>query len=259
MSQHRLAASAAVVGSRIYILGGRNARQALSSVESFDTVSNSWRREMFMNLPRFCMATGVLGGCIYACGGCDTGLAPREKVLDFVERFSPQQGEWQVMSPMLQGRCAAAAACITGKLCIIAGYCSHQPLSSAECFVPSLGDWQWLPSMSRCRSVFAAAEVAGQLYVCGGHDGQGPLNTVERFDPVAHKWEILPPMAHPRAAPIAVLASGCLVVCGGRNKHGALSAAERFIPETGVWEQLPPMLQRRSEFQSFVVPCVRRS
>lgn len=65
--------AAAAIGSRIYVFGGegnsRTPTGVFEEVESFDTISGTWRREVPMAIPRHGIGAAVLGDRIHIPGG----------------------------------------------------------------------------------------------------------------------------------------------------------------------------------------------
>ena len=67
----RLQFGVAVVGSHVYVVGGRNGLQTLNTVDCFDPVTNSW-----LSIPPMCsyrhgVSVATLCGPLYAVGGHD--------------------------------------------------------------------------------------------------------------------------------------------------------------------------------------------
>ena len=59
----------AVLNGKIYAVGGKEGRQILSSVESYDPERNVWNAVADLSVPRFRAGVGVLDGILYCVGG----------------------------------------------------------------------------------------------------------------------------------------------------------------------------------------------
>ena len=69
MLQCRYGATAAVIGSRLYVCGGCNNHDCLSSLECFDPVADTWEIMPSMSQRRSHVAAAVIAGRLYICGG----------------------------------------------------------------------------------------------------------------------------------------------------------------------------------------------
>ena len=78
----------------------RCAKSRLNSVEIYDFQSKTWSTGLPMLSNRFDLNVTCLGSPLYALGGID-GRA----VLNTVERFDPETGEWTYVTSMITSRC----------------------------------------------------------------------------------------------------------------------------------------------------------
>src|SRR5213594_1270071 len=65
----RGAASAAVVGDKIYVIGGATPQRGLGTVQTYDPNTNTWKELTPMPTPRNHAAIGAVNGKIYVIGG----------------------------------------------------------------------------------------------------------------------------------------------------------------------------------------------
>ncbi|MBF8268161.1 MAG: klhl18 [Dehalococcoidia bacterium] len=84
MSTARDWAASAVVGGRIYVMGGGSGSTAYSSVESYDPATNLWTAGPPMNVARMGSSAAVVGGVIYVFGGYNNASVE----LNSVEAFT---------------------------------------------------------------------------------------------------------------------------------------------------------------------------
>lgn len=192
---------------------------------------------------------------LYVCGGRDD-----EECSDFVERFSPKEGAWEVLPQMRQQRCGAMAGAIAGKLYVCGGFDGASTLSSVECFCQEAHAWQSMPSMLSQRAGGAAAVLAGNLYICGGYNTGMTLRSVECFQPPAADrphagaWTSCPAMHMEREWPAFSAVAGRLYCCGGKDGGDPgrpLSSVECFDPSAWAahrgarWQSAASMIQPR--------------
>ncbi|CAE8615186.1 unnamed protein product [Polarella glacialis] len=253
----RTGLAAAVLGGKLYVLGGSNDNVYVETlfVERFDPRAG-WQRAPSMPTWRNGLAAAVLDGQLYALGGSARG----GNALDTVERFDPGAG-WQRAPSMTTERTGLAAAVLDGQLYALGGYArggnarGGKDLDTVERFDPRAG-WQRAPSMPTKRYDLAAAVLDGQLYALGGHDddfyGGNALDTVERFDPRAG-WQRAPSMPTKRSGLAAAVLDGQLYALGGRDDFGRyLYTVERFDPRAG-WQRAPSMPTERNGLAAAVL------
>lgn len=250
---------------KLYVCGGGDGQEVLSSMEFLDLRTGRWHAGPSMSRPRQGAASVFAPDCFYVCGGSDG-----HGVLNSSERFDPLTGEWQAIPPMLMPRIAACVGALAGCIYVCGGK-YHVPLSSTERFDPRSCVWRQMPHMSQARAFAMAAVVNGRMVVIGGVDQgdvqgwqppagsdsaleaayglcrlhlQGSLASAESFDAASETWSPLPPMAFRRCAAALASTRQRIYICGGYD--GAdIRAAECFSAADSSWEILPPMLQAR--------------
>ncbi len=68
-SGRRQASGAAVISGKIYVAGGENGTNRLTTLEVYDPVGNSWAPKANMPTARAYSAAGAVNGLLYAVGG----------------------------------------------------------------------------------------------------------------------------------------------------------------------------------------------
>lgn len=255
MAQSRGAASAAVIGGKLYVCGGCEEMDAVMRlVERFDPKVGSWEAMPPMLVAREGAAAGAIDGKLYICGGSGFG-----EMFSSAERFDPVTNSWEMLPSLSEPRAWSGAGtvvapggdCAGARLYVCGGQNRHDPLSSAEYFDTVAGAWCGAPEMAEQRSAPAAATIGSVLYICGGWDHDRiDLQSVERLDTARSdggEWEAVEPMSVARFGAAAATAAGRLHVFGGCNDEDMyLNSAEEFDPTTGTWSPLPPMAERRT-------------
>ena len=204
MATARRSSSAAVLGGKLYAMGGvaawndigEDGRDHLSSVERYDPALDAWEAVASMAMARQQFGAAVLDGKIYVVGGLCDGLS-----LSSIERYDPATNAWQAVAPMGTARQGPAVAVLDGKLYVAGGYNDDDDpsnsLSSVERFDPALHAWEAVAPMATARQQFGAAVLDGAIYVVAGcnNDHVDPLSSVERYDPAVNEWEEVAPVA----------------------------------------------------------------
>ncbi|MBI3890073.1 MAG: hypothetical protein HY303_00930 [Candidatus Wallbacteria bacterium] len=252
MPTPRIGPTAVVVGTRIFVIGGKTVQLGApadtSIVEVFDTVSQSWSSGPPDLLPRRHLAAAVLDGKIYAAGGVSS-TGQTTAATSFAERFDPldPQRGWTAETPLLLARRPALTA-LNGRLYVIGGETvngSNQ--DRVEIFTPgsgaangaitALGRWDAALGTAARKPTstagHAAAALRGRVYAAGGSIGLAVSNVVERYDPFGNRWEPAPPMLAARAELALVNVDGALYALGGfytdrLGNERAAAFVERF-------------------------------
>jgi serine/threonine-protein kinase PknK len=176
----RAAAAAAVVGDKLVVVGGQNAKQVVAQTEVFD--GSSWSDAADMPTPREHLAAVSDGTYVYAVGGRHLSADKNSAAL---ERFDPQSGKWTTLVGMPTPRGSYGATYIDGRIVAVGGEEPTQVLAVAEMYDIAEGKWSTLPPMPTARHGEAVATVGNTVYVIGGANRpshQGGTATVEALD-----------------------------------------------------------------------------
>ncbi len=160
--------SAAVVGGRIYVPGGRLASGAVTStVEVYDPVRNAWEQRAPLPVALSAYAMVAFEGRLYVFGGWD-GFAYRADTLE----YDPGRDLWTARTPMPTARGSAGAALAGGKLYVVGGTSDGATgLSVNEEYVPSregTGAWVAGSPLAQGRRDAGVAVLADVVYLVGG-------------------------------------------------------------------------------------------
>lgn len=167
----RGSAIAAVVGGKIYVIGGATNAEgskepgihparphlAVGTNEVYDPTTNTWETRRSMPTPRNHAGIGVVNGKIYVIGGrLGGGFIGRASNTDVVEGYDPASDQWSAT----------------------------------------------LTRMPTPRSSLAFGTYKGKIYVAGGElqtaQMAAAFRAVEAFDPATNSWSVLPPLEFPR-------------------------------------------------------------
>lgn len=249
----------AVIDGKIYAIGGNissDNNKALSSVEIYSPLSNSWSSIAPLNTPRVGGKVEVVNGKIYILGGYDGS-----EVTSSVEQYNPKTNKWIYVAPMKLNRYIPVTAVINGKIYVIGNDDSDAPSSILECYDPLLNKWTNLRPMKTPRATHKSVVLDGKIYAIGGNDyviGGDNYNlkfTAERYDPSINKWtDIAPLKTLIYNRELSVLNGKIYAIGGIDTRDGtAVSMVEAYNPLTNKWRDIAPMSLPRYSHTAVVV------
>ncbi|OCT94554.1 hypothetical protein XELAEV_18012228mg [Xenopus laevis] len=188
MPTPRYGATSFLCGTKIYVLGGRQAKYAVNAFEVFDIETRTWTK--FPSIPnkraysRYRIYPSIsrpeykpsLGGLRQG------GTYRRPKFTKTVDIFEMEQGGWMKTERscfLRKRRADFVAGSIHGRV-VVAGGLGNQPsvLETAEVFHPVKSRWETISPMPTPRCACANIVLKNRLYAIGGVN-QGPSSAVE--------------------------------------------------------------------------------
>jgi Kelch motif len=125
----RAAAGAAVLGHRLYVVGGRNdATDALSSLAVFDFDSRRWTVGPSLSHPREHLAAVAADGAIWALGGRALGQGS----FTYAERYTPGSSAWRAVPSLPVPRSGFQAVPAAGSIVVVGGEVGTQTVSEVD-------------------------------------------------------------------------------------------------------------------------------
>ncbi|GMR43353.1 hypothetical protein PMAYCL1PPCAC_13548, partial [Pristionchus mayeri] len=222
----------AIVGTKIFAIGGYDGKDRLKSVDVYDAITDKWEKAADMSTERSAVGAGVIDGKIYAAGGYN-GQAS----MNSMEMLNPDVAvpAWTMMAPMHHLRGAPAACAFNGKLYVIGGHDGQQVWKHGECYDPATNTWSMIAEMKYKRCRFGAAVCDGQIYVVGGFDGAAFLRDAERYDPSTNTWITIKQTKERRSRSAVAVSCGKLFVIGGFDGCVNLKSVEMYQSDTNTW------------------------
>eukprot|EP00411_Alexandrium_monilatum_P030736 CAMPEP_0175368396 /NCGR_PEP_ID=MMETSP0095-20121207/20161_1 /TAXON_ID=311494 /ORGANISM="Alexandrium monilatum, Strain CCMP3105" /LENGTH=416 /DNA_ID=CAMNT_0016666493 /DNA_START=45 /DNA_END=1296 /DNA_ORIENTATION=+ len=147
--------AAAAEGGQVYVFGGFNEGQFLSSAERFDPEAHCWAASPPMLERRSEAAAAVVARKILVLGGF-SAMQP----LRSGERYDPFTGTWEELPAMRERRVGAAAAAVAGRVYVFGGDSGSQLLASVEHLDLDAGAWEAAAPMVVPRASAAAVAVS---------------------------------------------------------------------------------------------------
>lgn len=238
----------AVIGTKLYIIGGFNGNEYFNICSRFDAAKMSWIEIAPMHSRRCYVSVAALNGMIYALGGYD-GHARQNTA----ERYCPRTNQWTMIAPMNFPRSDADACAMDGRVYITGGFNGQECLNTSEFYEPQTNTWTLMPLMVSRRSGVSCAALNGVLYAVGGFNGIARLNTGEKFDPSRRAWVSIKEMYHPRSNFGLEVIDDMILAIGGFNGVVTIAHCECFVPEANEWLQATDMSIIRSALTANVI------
>lgn len=165
----------AVIGERIYCIGGYDGVEHFNTCRMFDVRTREWSEIAPLHSARCYVGVAVVAGLVYACGGFN-GQAR----LNTAERYDPATNQWTMLRPMNAIRSDADACELNGRVYVTGGFNGQECLNSVEYYDVAEAEWYVVPPMLTRRSGVSCVAMRGMLYVMGGFNGMTRMNTCER-------------------------------------------------------------------------------
>lgn len=246
--------AAAVIGTRIYVVGGFGGGER---VDRFETTTGIWQQ--VADLPEAVHHAGVaaLDGRIYVAGGYRIeGMTE----LAAVWSYDPASDIWEQRANLPTARGALGLAAVGGKLYAIGGARGHLggPVTGAvEEYDPATNRWEPRAEMLTPREHLAVVSADGLVFAVGGRANGDERDLFaaanEVYDPVANQWQARAALPVPRGGLSGVFVAGNVVVLGGERGSMAFADADAYDISTDRWTVLPSMALARHGLASAAV------
>ena len=233
MPDARLRHSAAAIGTKLYIIGGRSGADALvTTVTVFDTAAGTWSTSTttltaLQSTSDACSWT--MGLDIYVAGGYTATYTAKADVM----KWSPTTGATTFVAAASlaekRGDCVAVVRHDHTTAWVIGGYTSDdwtQAVSHVEAFdvtAGTTGAWTTKASTSSPRGDKAAVFFNDAIYAIGGEKKDGATtvvhDTIEAYDAVSNTWTEITTskLPSPRFRYAAAQYGGSVYVFGGQT------------------------------------------
>ncbi|XP_070854399.1 kelch-like protein 10 isoform X2 [Drosophila suzukii] len=226
----------AVLGFKIFSIGGYDGVEYFNTCRVFDAVKKKWNEIAPMHCRRCYVSVSELNGMIYAIGGYDG-----HNRLNTVERYNPKTNQWSIIPPMNMQRSDASACTLNGRIYATGGFNGQECLDSAEFYDPINNAWTRIANMNHRRSGVSCVAFRSQLYVIGGFNGTARLSTGERFDPETQSWHFIREMNHSRSNFGLEIIDDMIFAIGGFNGVSTISHTECYVAESDEWMEATDM------------------
>ncbi|XP_055329933.1 kelch-like protein 12 [Paramacrobiotus metropolitanus] len=211
VSTLRQAGALASLNGRVYAAGGfdpygvEGSEAALSSVETYDPVSDSWSAVAALPVGLSDLAMVACEGRLYAFGGYNAA-----GVSNAVFSYDPAANAWSRLADMPTGR-SGCRACVapSGLIYVTGGETGDAALRvHVEAYDRVTDRWHKKGDMLEERTDHECVCVGGRLYVMGGFVAAGMYqDSIEVYDEATDSWAL-----HECRLPQAKSMFGCVVM-----------------------------------------------
>lgn len=202
MSRKRGAAAAAVVGGKVYVIGGASMHpgsketaihparphRSVDTNEVYDPATNTWETRQTMPTARNHAFIGVVNNKIYVIGGrVGAAFITRASNTGIVEEYDPATDQWGALkAPMPNPRSAGASGTFKGKIYAAGGEERstgpwQRTFRAVEVYDPATNRWIILPDMTFPRHGLAGDILNGKFHLVSGDvaSGGGPGTRID--------------------------------------------------------------------------------
>ncbi|XP_039284785.1 kelch-like protein 10 [Nilaparvata lugens] len=238
----------AVIGYKIYVIGGFDGVSYFNTCRCFDAVTKEWKEIAPMYASRCYVSVAVDKDVIYAMGGFDGHNRQNS-----VEKYDYKANQWTQIAPMNMQRSDASAAALNGKIFITGGFNGQECLSSAEVYDPELNQWTMITPMRSRRSGVSCIAYHNALYVIGGFNGISRMSSGEKYNTETYTWYPIPDMYNPRSNFAIEVIDDMIFAIGGFNGVTTIFHVECFDEKAGEWYEATDMNIYRSALSACVI------
>jgi N-acetylneuraminic acid mutarotase len=217
------APAAAVVGGKIYLIGGFSELSNVPTdrVDVYDPASGAWSAAAPLPAPRGGHAAVVLDGKIHVLGGGNS----QSTIADH-DVYDPATDTWTKAASLPRAEGSPAAVVFGGKILAIGGRSGFSDYGDVYAYDPVTDSWSKRPPIPP-RGTAGAVVYRGAVYVFGGESQSAgkPLRDVFRLTAGARAWRRVATMPTARNYARAVLFRGAVYIVGGSRTAGASHSA----------------------------------
>lgn len=211
--------SAAVVGGRVFVPGGRMASGEITdALEIYDPRRDAWSLGTSLPVPLSQYALAAFEGKLYLFGGWNgTAYVPS------VYEYDPDSNAWTQRTPLPTACGSAAAAATNGGVLVMGGCDGQRTLEANLEYIPerdASGGAPWLERapLPEPRCGMGIASSGDLVHLLGGHsDSAGELAPLE-YEVLGDDWKALPSpgIAHWQAMGFVAVGTN-LIALGGES------------------------------------------
>ena len=236
---------------KIFVLGGRNDKYGLKSVESYNWSENSWTKEPSMNKVRSASSAFVYDRQIYVSGGW-TGT----EYTDSIESLNVdgEHKEWVETSIKMPIKCCAhKMVCHENNAILTGGDVGDNVFEDGiyEIKLNPPHTSKLLTKMPEPRCGHGCNIIDNQVVAVGGKTSKyfrDLNNTVHVYDIKTNECKTLPPLPFRISGMATVSYKGNVILIGGINEKGqTLNTVVMYDMKTGNIKRLPCLNHKRAE------------
>lgn len=241
MPTARSATTAAVVGDKIYVIGGyydndKGVALRTPKVEVYSPDSDTWVTSTPMKVGRSWAAAAVVGDSIYVIGGANESAG----IVSTVEALNTTTDVWTTKTNLPVAANAPSAVAYNGKIYLVGGLKSYNaPRASYNSiyeYDPGSNMWKAKTNLLAATESAAIATLNGKIYILGGANETVQHSAVQIYDPLENKVSSFTQLTTSRFQSGAAVVDGQLYIIGGSTggTNGTLDTVESITLETPI-------------------------
>ena len=235
MPTHRSGAVAALVGEKVYVIGGGYKKpdgkfKFLTTVEIYSPAEDRWETGPDMIMPHDYPGVAVSGNDIYIMGGhhpdATEGGPSKDPGFAFCERLNVVEGRWAEIAPLPVPRFALKGD-VSGSKILATGGVAFTGKSLTEYDMIDIYDPvsnTWTKENGFSLPWHAAAHgiciYKGRLHIFGGYSTDGIHTRAAYYDQDVKEWKRPPDIDKPRAAMGVESVDDYIYLIGGWESDG---------------------------------------
>jgi subtilisin family serine protease len=231
--------SAAVIGGKVYSVGGPNGSGNDNKAFVYDPDANAWSPLPNMPSARGKPAVAVVNGQLYVFGGWDAAGVP----VASVDVFNPTTNTWSTLSASNPRPRAAAGTSVAGGKVYLTGGCINGACDESVdqvVFDPTTGAFTIGAPYPHPVSWVSCGSINDKVY-CAGGVGATAFTDGFSYDPGSDSWTPIAGMPVDLWGSQYSSASGLLVLAGGitGNSTALTNRSIAYDPASNTWSDLP--------------------
>ncbi|XP_039526232.1 kelch-like protein 35 [Pimephales promelas] len=164
---------------KLYVVGGYNGRERLSSVECYSPHENTWTNVSDLLMPVSSAALSSCAGKLYVIGGAVSEHANTNQV----QCYDPLTNRWAFVSNCPFSLRSISAVTLNGCIYVSGGLLDH-----ISCYSPSKDSWSSAAVLPVRVEGCGLTACEGKVYVVGGRsESSSALDQIWAFDPASGK------------------------------------------------------------------------
>ena len=185
MPTKRGALAAAVIGGKIYVVGGANRKifnlVNTPALEMYDPIKDAWKKLAPLPTPRDHLTASSFDEKLYAIGGrIDVNF---HNNLDTNEVYDPKTNLWTRLSPLPTKRSGITSQVLNKRILVFGGESGKGTFAENEAYDPNTDTWKTLLPMPSGRHGLGSGYYKNTIHLFGGgpNPGGSSSNTHSMF------------------------------------------------------------------------------
>ncbi len=222
----------AVIGERIYVIGGLTSDGPSDRLDVYDIESEQWTNGAPRPVALANVQATPLGDGLLVPGGCDAEGQP----VATVHRYAADEDTWTDVALLPEPLCAYALTTYGDQAYLFGGWNGRTYRALAYRYDVEIDTWTELAPPAEARGFGAAAVLAERIFYVGGYDGDERA-TCEVYVPTEDRWDLCASLLQPRGGlGLAALGGQLFAVGGGWESY--LGFNERYNLKEDSWSVL---------------------